>query len=116
MGRDVLGGLNLSRADHFYEMLTGWLQEFIFLAVGDSPSGVDIEVVWTEHDLGSHPSIAVTWEEHVPRPDRYIALSQRSFDCFSRSVDASGLSLGYEELVHEESDEATGEFKVGLVK
>ena len=62
-------------------------QSFLAAALGDPPTGVRIDVVWSDHDLGSYPSLAVLWEDLVPEPTEFIRRAEGALNAFSDAID-----------------------------
>jgi len=51
--------------------------------VGDPPLEMELEIVWQEHDLGTHPTIGLTWEDGMRgAPWPYISRCQTALAAY----------------------------------
>lgn len=47
------------------------------------PRGVDVQVTWEDHELGSYPVISVVWDDYITDyPGEYIGKCIEAFDHF----------------------------------
>ena len=47
------------------------------------PRGVDVEIIWQDHELGSYPVIAVVWDDYVTSyPHEYIEKCMVAYEHF----------------------------------
>ncbi|HUK32114.1 MAG TPA: hypothetical protein VLV89_13440, partial [Candidatus Acidoferrum sp.] len=45
--------------------------------------GVDVQITWEGHELGSYPVISVVWEDSITEyPDEYIGKCMEAFERF----------------------------------
>ena len=50
---------------------------------GDPPPEMELEIVWQEHDLGTYPTIALTWEDGMRgAPWPYISRCQTALAAY----------------------------------
>jgi hypothetical protein len=74
MGREVIGECVTSEefpdlADYEMDLMV----KFIKQECGAPARGVDVEVVWEDHELGGYPVIAVVWDDYtVECPYDYV--------------------------------------------
>ena len=74
MGREFIGEcLVLQRfpfyADHEVELTIKYIKQ----ASGKAPRGVDVQITWEDHELGSYPVISVVWDDYtIEYPHEYI--------------------------------------------
>jgi hypothetical protein len=51
---------------------------------GEPPAGVDVEIMYQDHELGSYPVIAVVWDDYeTSYPDEYIAKCIEAYEKFT---------------------------------
>ena len=62
-------------------------KRFLNLALGTPPEGVYIDVAWSDHELGSYPSLAVFWDDFCPEPNEFIRGAENALSIFNKSID-----------------------------
>jgi hypothetical protein len=78
-----------------------WLQAQGTLAIrhlqricGDPPPEMELEIVWQEHDLGTYPTIALTWEDGMRgAPWQYISRCQTALAAYEDGEEAPSWSV-----------------------
>jgi hypothetical protein len=57
--------------------------KFIKQETGEPPCGVDVQITWEGHELGSYPVISVVWDDSITEyPDEYIGKCMEAFERF----------------------------------
>ena len=92
MNQEIVGGVAAgwepgSDLDWAYEMAL----KFLDAALGGPPTGVTVDIVWLDHDLGSYPSLAATWDEGVEEPWRFIRRAEDALCRLNEAVNWSGI-------------------------
>jgi hypothetical protein len=84
MGREFIGDRPLSGEDtEFDEYETELTIKYIKQECGKPPRGVDVQVTWEDHELGSYPIISVVWDDSITEyPDEYIGKCMEAFERF----------------------------------
>ena len=80
---------------------------YVLHACGEPPEGCEIGVMWHEHELGSYPTLGISYEDETPYD--YIQSAERALEVFDDAVSWHELkSLVYSED-HEEDEEESQE-------
>lgn len=66
-------------------------QSFLAAALGNPPDGVAIRVVWSDHELGTCPALAVTWPDFAPEPWDFMHRAEDALNVFNDAIDWSRL-------------------------
>jgi len=84
MGREFIGDCPVSGEDSgFDDYETELTIKYIKQESGQSPHGVDVQVTWEDHELGSYPVISVVWDDYtIEYPDEYIEKCMEAFERF----------------------------------
>lgn len=71
----------------------GWIlfaldlaKSYVLLVCGNPPPETQLDVIWSEHDLGMHPSLGVTSIWRSLEVENYISRSQAALDHFDKSI------------------------------
>jgi hypothetical protein len=84
MGREFIGECSPSGDapeldDYEMELAVKFIKE----ACGKPPRGVDVQITWEDHELGSYPVISVVWDDYITDyPGEYIGKCIEAFDRF----------------------------------
>jgi hypothetical protein len=84
MGREFIGDCPLSGEDlELDDYETELTIKYIKQECGEPPRGVDVQVTWEDHELGSYPIISVVWDDSIfEYPDEYIGKCMEAFERF----------------------------------
>lgn len=84
MGREFIGECLASGEDPEFDNYEMELAiKFIKRACGKPPRGVDVQISWEDHELGSYPVISVIWDDFVTGyPGEYIGKCIEAFERF----------------------------------
>ena len=84
MGREFIGECLASGEDPKFDNHEMELAiKFIKRECGKAPGGVDVQISWEDHELGSYPVIAVVWDDYTTAcPDEYIGKCIEAFERF----------------------------------
>jgi hypothetical protein len=84
MGREFIGEYPTSGEDSEFDDFEVELTiRYIKQACGKLPHGVDVQVTWEDHELGSYPVISVVWDDYITDyPGEYIGKCIEAFDRF----------------------------------
>jgi len=84
MGREFIGECPAAGEDpEFDDYETELAIKFIKQACGEPPRGVDVQITWEDHELGSYPVISVVWDDFVTgHPGEYIGKCIEAFERF----------------------------------
>jgi hypothetical protein len=84
MGREFIGECPGSGENPDLDDLETKLAiKYIKQICGEPPRGVDVEVTWNDHELGSYPVISVVWDDYIAEyPDEYIEKCIEAFERF----------------------------------
>lgn len=67
-----------------------WAAEYLKMVV-EVPHGCKIEIIWSEHELGSYPSLGVTWEDPMSPPYGLLSRLEFALRRFDDAIDWSVL-------------------------
>jgi len=84
MGREFIGDCPVSGEDtEIDDYEAGLTIKYIKQECGQPPRGVDVQVTWEDHELGSYPVISVVWDDSITEyPDEYIGKCMEAFERF----------------------------------
>jgi hypothetical protein len=85
MGREFIGECSAPEEGSGFDNYENELViKFIKQECGEPPRGVDVQMTWEDHELGSYPVISVVWDDSVTGcPDEYIGKSIEAFERFA---------------------------------
>ena len=84
LGREFIGDCPLAGEDpELDEYETELTIKYIKQECCQPPRGVDVQVTWEDHELGSYPVISVVWDDSITDyPDEYIGKCMEAFERF----------------------------------
>jgi hypothetical protein len=89
--------------DFCYETAVAYLK----LALGDPPPGCELDVMWSDHELGSYPSVGLYWDFPADdAPSDYLHRAEELLERFNAAVDWSQLHPFPENEAEDDEDEA----------
>ncbi|HGM7098330.1 TPA: hypothetical protein ACKQAS_002998 [Stenotrophomonas maltophilia] len=84
----------------------GWIffalelaKSYILLVCGDPPPETQLDLIWSEHDYGSLPSLGVISAWRSLEVEKYICRSQAALENFDKSVEWHSLKGYYYETL-----------------
>jgi hypothetical protein len=85
MGYEIIGQCHSSEEDSglkSYEIEAP--VKYIKESCANPPFGVDVEIMYQDHELGSYPVIAVVWDDYeTSYPDEYISKCMEAYEKFT---------------------------------
>ncbi len=83
MGREFIGDYPTSGEDSEFDDYAADLAIKYIKQKCQPPRGVDVQVTWEDHELGSYPVISVVWDDYImDYPGEYIVKCIEAFDHF----------------------------------
>jgi hypothetical protein len=83
MGREFIGDYPASGEDSEFEDYEAELAIKYIKNRCQPPRGVDVQVTWEDHELGSYPVISVVWDDYITNyPGEYIGKCIQAFERF----------------------------------
>ena len=81
---EIIGEFGTPGADSEWTETEGKLAiKHIVKTCGDPPPEMDLEIVWQEHELGSYPVIALTWEDAFRGvPSNYLSRCEAALGAY----------------------------------
>lgn len=106
MGREFIGECPKQGEDsdlNQYE--TELTIKYIKKKCGPPPAGVDVQVTWEDHELGSYPVISVVWDDYTSEYlEDYIAKCISAFEKFDLPEEIYRKRWDRTSLLHELQD------------
>lgn len=87
MGQEIIGSLTEWEPGWETDMAYDLALCFLNAALGAPPTGVNIQVVYCDHELGSYPSLAVCWEDFGSEPSDYVRRAEAALREFDGAID-----------------------------
>jgi len=83
MGREFIGECPYSGEDAEFDDYEAELTIQYIKRTCRPPRGVDVQVAWEDHELGSYPVISVVWDDYITDyPGKYIGKCIEAFERF----------------------------------
>lgn len=85
----------------------GMAKNYVSFVCGDAPDDGELGIMWSDHDLGSYPSLGVWYE--LEEPCEYISACEGALEIFNESVSWSSLKKYFKNNRVTDDDESEEE-------